>query len=94
MEPVSQLLVIGWIVLHVAALASACITRIAVGSCVETLAQICFYAAMAAIGVAMWISQQLEVGWTWSAITFMAMVLTAVIDFRRVNEPARASLHR
>jgi hypothetical protein len=92
MQPGSTWLVVGWIGLHLFAMATACGTRIAAGSHIEKIAQACFFGAMAAIGVATWICQQLDLGWTWSAITLMAMVLTAVIDFRRVGEPAAASI--
>ena len=94
MEPGSTLARcrLDWLALF--AFASACGTRIAAGSYVEKLAQLCFFAAMAVIGAAIWIGQQLDVAWTWSAITLMAMVLTAVIDFRRVSEPAHASVGR
>ena len=50
MQPGSLWLVVGWIALHFFALASACGTRIAAGSYVEKLAQLCFFVAMAAIG--------------------------------------------
>jgi hypothetical protein len=90
MEIGSHWIVASWIALHVAALASACGTRIATNSCVEHLAQLGFFAAMAAIGAVTWFGQKVNVDWTWSAITLMAMVLTAVIDFRRVGEPAHA----
>ena len=92
MELASNWIVAGWVSLHIMAFASACGTRIAAGSSVEGLAQLGFFAAMAAIGAATWIGQQVDVGWTWSAITLMAMVITAVIDFRRVGEPAHASI--
>jgi len=92
MQPGSVWFVIGWIALHFVALASACGTRIAAGSCVENFMQLCFFAAMAAIGAATWVCQHLEVAWCWSAITLVAMVLTAVIDFRRMSEPAQAGV--
>ncbi|MEX2308611.1 MAG: hypothetical protein WD738_13510 [Pirellulales bacterium] len=91
MEAGSVWLVTGWIALHAAALAAACGTRIAAGSCVENLMQLCFFAAMAVIGATAWICQQFDLGWCWSAITLVAMVLTAVIDFRRMSEPARGA---
>lgn len=94
MEPGSVWIVAGWITLHIAALASACGTRIAAGSCLENAVQLCFFAAMAAIGAAAWICQHLAVAWCWSAITLVAMVLTAVIDFRRYSEPAHAGADR
>lgn len=86
-------IVAGWIALHVVALASAICTRIASNSCVEHLAQLGFFAAMAAIGAVTWFGQQMNADWTWSAITLMAMVLTAVIDFRGV-EPAHVGVSR
>ena len=88
MEPGSIWIVVGWISLHLAAMAAACGTRIAAGSCVETLVQFCFFGAMTAIGAATWACQQMDETWCWSAITLMAMVLTAVIDLRRTGEPA------
>jgi hypothetical protein len=80
--------VIGWIFLHVGALAAAWCTRMAAGSRLEPLVQIAFFAAMAAVGGAAWVCRQQEVGlWIPSAVTLMVMVLTAVIDFRRTHEP-------
>ena len=90
MQPGSVWFVAGWIALHLAALATACGTRVAAGSCVENVVQLGFFAAMAAIGAAAWICQHLDVAWCWSAITLVAMVLTAVIDLRRISEPAHA----
>ena len=81
--------IVGWIALHIIALVWACGTRVAAGSCVEGLAQLGFYIALAMIGVAMLVGRQLDGGWLWSAMTFMAMVITAVVDFRHVGEPAR-----
>jgi hypothetical protein len=81
--------IVGWIALHIMALAWACGTRVAAGSCVERLAQLGFYIALAMIGAAMLIGKQVDVGWIWSAMTFMAMVITAVVDFRHVGDPAR-----
>jgi hypothetical protein len=94
METGSHWIVAAWIGLHVVAMAMACGTRIATNPVIEHLAQLGFFAAMAAIGAATWFGQQFNVDWTWSAITLMAMVLTAVIDFRRVSEPATASISR
>jgi hypothetical protein len=46
---------------------------------------------MAFVGVAIWLCQQHEVGsWGMSAVTLIAMVLTAVVDFRRFSEPRSA----
>jgi hypothetical protein len=59
---------------------------------VETFAQLGFYIALAAIGIATWVGPRVEAGWTWSAMTFMAMVITAVFDFRPAVEAAHASV--
>jgi hypothetical protein len=94
MSPASAWLLVGWITLHVLAFAWACGTRVAAGSCVEGLAQVGFYVALALVGIAMLIGRQVEAGWIWSALTFMAMVITAVIDFHHVGEPAAVGAHR
>jgi hypothetical protein len=42
---------------------------------------------MAAVGAAAWICRQHESGlWIPSGVTLVAMVLTAVVDFRRTHE--------
>ena len=62
-------------------------TRVAAGSRLENLAQFVCFAAMAIIGAAVWISQQAQAGsWGLSAGTLMAMVLTAVVDFRKLHD--------
>ena len=81
-----------WIVLHIAALATAFGPRVAAGSCLEGLIQILFYAAMLVMGAAVWACQQEQAGaWGLSAITLIAMVLTAVVDFRKLGEPRSVS---
>jgi hypothetical protein len=76
-----------WVALHVAALATAYGTRVAAGSRLEGLTQILFYAAMLVVGLAVWVCQQVHAGaWGLSAITLIAMVLTAVVDFQRLGE--------
>ncbi|MCC7474525.1 MAG: hypothetical protein IT425_03960 [Pirellulales bacterium] len=76
-----------WIALHLAALLAAFGTRIAIGSRIESLAQFICLVAMALIGVLAWVAQQTQSGsWGLSAGTLMAMVLTAVVDFRRLHE--------
>jgi hypothetical protein len=89
----SAWLLVGWSTLHILAFTWACGTRVAAGSCVEGVAQIGFYIALAMVGAAMLMGRQVEVGWIWSALTFMAMVITAVIDFRHVGEPVAASIY-
>ena len=82
--------IVVWISLHVLALATAYCTRIAVGSAFEGLVQLIFYAAMLLMGAAIWACQQSSAGaWGLSAITLIAMVITAVIDFRKLGD-ARA----
>jgi FtsH-binding integral membrane protein len=79
--------VVVWIVLHIAALAVAYGTRVAAGSCVESIAQVLFFAAMLMMGLAIWACQQVHAGaWGLSAVTLIAMVLTAVVDFRKLGE--------
>ena len=77
-----------WIALHLIALLAAYGTRIAAGSRHENLAQAVCFAAMLMIGGAIWLCQQAQAGsWGLSAATLMAMVLTAVVDFRKLGEP-------
>ena len=88
MDPGTVGAVIGWIILHVGALTVAWCTRMAAGSRIEPAVHLTFFATMTAVGGSAWICRQLEVGlWIPSAVTLMAMVLTAVIDFRRTHEP-------
>ncbi len=94
MSIASAWLLIGWIALHVLAFAWACGTRVAAGSCVEGLAHVGFYVALGLVGIAMLVGRQVEIGWIWSALTFMAMVITAIVDFRHVGEPAAVGIHR
>ncbi len=88
----------GFVALHLGAIACALGTRIAADSKFEALFQFLFLPALAAIGVATWFghSEELGIGIP-SGITFMAMILVAVIDCRRTHEPAAAhhfGLHR
>jgi hypothetical protein len=94
MSSASAWLFVGWIALHVLCFAWACGTRVAAGSCLEGLAELGFYVALGMIGIAMLLGRQVEVGWTWSALTFMAMVITVVIDFRHVSERWAVQMHR
>jgi hypothetical protein len=76
-----------WIALHIVALATAYGTRVAVGSSLEVLIQIAFFAAMLSMGGAIWACHQTDAGaWGLSALTLIAMVLTAVVDFRKLGE--------
>src|SRR3954453_17157822 len=76
-----------WIALHIAALATAYGTRVAAGSCLEGFIQVVFYAAMLLMGLAIWACQQAHAGaWGLSSVTLIAMVLTAVVDFRKLGE--------
>ena len=76
-----------WIALHVAALATAYGTRVAAGSRVEILAQFMCLGAMLIVAGAIWVCQQTQAGaWGLSAATLMAMVLTVVVDFRKLHD--------
>jgi hypothetical protein len=79
--------IVVWVALHIAALAAAYGTRVAAGSCLEGLTQVVFYAAMLMMALAIWACQQVHAGaWGLSAVTLIAMVLTAVVDFRKLGE--------
>jgi hypothetical protein len=79
--------IVVWVALHIAALAVAYGTRVAAGSRLEGLTQIAFYGAMLMIGLAIWACQQVQAGaWGLSSVTLIAMVLTAVVDFRKLGE--------
>src|SRR3954469_5464152 len=71
--------IVVWISMHIAALAAAYGTRVAAGSCLEGLMQSVFYAALRMVGAAVGACQQAHAGaWGLSAVTLIAMVLTAV----------------
>jgi hypothetical protein len=79
---------VGFVGLHIAAIVCACGTRIASGSRVESLFQSLFYITMTAVGLAMIYCHQRELGLGIpSGATLVAMVLLAVIDCRRTQEP-------
>jgi hypothetical protein len=85
-------IVCAWIALHLLALAAAYGTRVAAGSRHENLAQFTCFAAMVVIGTAIWVCQNAQAGsWGLSAATLMAMVLTAVVDFRKLHETPHAT---
>jgi hypothetical protein len=84
--------IVVWVALHITALAAAYGTRVAAGSRLEGLTQAVFYAAMVMIGFAIWACQQVQAGaWGLSAVTLIAMVLTAIVDFRKLGEHRSAS---
>ena len=83
-------IVCAWIALHLAALAAAYGTRVAAGSRLENLAQFVCFGAMILVGGAIWLCQEAQAGsWGLSAATLMAMVLTAVVDFRKLHDVAQ-----
>ena len=46
------------------------------------------------VGAAIWICQQAQAGsWGLSAVTLMAMVLTAVVDFRKLHDSRTPRIH-
>jgi hypothetical protein len=76
-----------WIALHVAALGVAYGTRVAAGSCLELVSQCVFFATMLVMGTTVWMCQQAHAGaWGLSAVTLIAMVITAVVDFHRLGD--------
>jgi hypothetical protein len=89
MESVSLCAIALWLLLHLGALTLAWATRVATGSRLEPAMQAGFFATMAVLGIAAWVGRETDIEvWPASAVTLMGMVLTAVIDFRRVGEPA------
>jgi hypothetical protein len=87
LDPASIGIVIGWIVLHVASLAAAWATRIAVDSRLELPLQFACYGAIGAVGTSAWISQQYADGLSIvSGLVLVVTVLLAVVDFRRTHE--------
>jgi hypothetical protein len=91
MDSVTFCLVGGWIAFHGAALVLAWATRLSGGSKLESIMQLAFFAAMVAIASAIWISRKhSDNAWMASAITLVAMVVTAVVDFQRLGDHRRA----
>lgn len=87
MDSASACLVVGWIFLHLSALAAAWGSRVAAGSRLEVPVQLACFSAMAAVGSTAWICRHYENGLSvLSGIVLVATVLTAVIDFRRTHE--------
>ena len=85
-------IVCAWIALHLTALVAAYGTRVAAGTRHENLAQFLCFAAMVMIGGALWVCQRAQAGsWGLSAVTLMAMVLTAVVDFRKLHETPQSA---
>jgi hypothetical protein len=81
-----------WVALHVAALVTAYGPSVAAGSSLESITQLAFYGAMMLMGAAIWACQQTHVGtWGLSAVTLIAMVLTAVVDFRKMGDTRHVS---
>ncbi len=79
--------IVVWVALHIAALVVAYGTRVAAGSRLEVVAQLAFFGAMLMMGLAIWVCQQAHAGaWGLSSVTLIAMVLTAVVDFRKFGE--------
>jgi hypothetical protein len=91
MDSVSICVVAAWIAFHGAAIVLAWATRLSNGSKLQNTIQLAFFAAMVAVASAIWISRQhSDSAWMASAITLVAMVVTAVVDFQRLGEHRRA----
>lgn len=79
----------GFLALHLGAIACALGTRMSAGSRYESLFHMLFLPSLGAVGLATWYSHAASLGiGIPSGMTFMSMVLLAVIDFRRTHEPA------
>jgi hypothetical protein len=91
MDATSFGIVVGWLLLHAGALVWAWATRVVLGSRLELPMQIGFFAAMSGVAGAAWVCRHFDLAiWMVSAITLVAMVLTAVMDFRRLGEPVES----
>lgn len=88
MDPISTRVVAALFLVHCGALVAAWGTRVATGSRLEALSQIAFFAAMVCVGTSGCLCCQLELGLSVpSGVTLVAMVFTAVVDFRPTQEP-------
>ena len=88
MNPIPAWAVISFVVLHFGAIVCAWGTRVAVGSRFELASQSLFLTALVAVGMATWHGHAAATGLGIpSGVTLIAMVLLAVIDFRRTHEP-------
>jgi hypothetical protein len=89
MDSISMPVLAGFVSLHLAGLAAAWATRLARGSRAEPMSQLAFFAIMGAIGLTACLCCRIELEFSVpSGVTLMAMVLTAVADFRPTHEPA------
>ena len=92
MAPAATSLLSAFIAFHVAALALAWGTRLAIGSKAESVVQTTFLVALAIVGFVAWSSHRIEPGLGIpSGATLVAMVLVAVGDFRRTHDPAHGT---
>ena len=92
MESVPTAVVVSVIAIHLGAIACAWGTRLSAGSRAESAVHVLFFTALAVVGLTACICQHLDHGlWVPSGITLVAMVLTAVGDFRRTYEPLQAA---
>jgi hypothetical protein len=92
MEAFTISTIVVWALFHLAALILAWATRLACGSRLESVMQLVFFAAMAVVGAAAGVCRYLDLGaWPASAVVLVAMVLTAVVDFRRLSDPTHAA---
>jgi hypothetical protein len=92
MAPVSPPVLFAFCAFHLTALACAWGTRLAIDTRAEGFMHVAYFAALAAVGFVTWSSHQLEPGMGIpSGITLIAMVLMAVVDFRRTHEPHHGS---
>ena len=88
MGSLSSAAVAAYVALHFGAIASAWCTRVFVGSRVESLMQLAFLVALGAIGFSTWFCHEHDLGLGIpSGMTFIVMVLMAVVDVRRTHEP-------
>ena len=93
-DPISAKAVAALILLHVSALVIAWCTRLVTGTRWEGLSQLGFFLAMFGIGASACFCCQIEFSFSVpSGVILVAMVLTAVADFRPTQEPAGRLIH-
>lgn len=91
---ISSCAVLALIALHVGAVAAAWATRVSAGSRAEGFVRLAFILGMVAVGCCAWYCRQADSGLGLpSGMTIVAMMLLAVVDFRRTHEPDQVHRH-
>jgi hypothetical protein len=85
---ISSCAVLALIALHIGAVAAAWGTRVSAGSRAEGFVQLAFLLGMIGVGCCAWYCRQPDSGLGLaSGTTVVAMMLLAIVDFRRTHDP-------